>query len=281
MKKTLAIWFILLAIALSACQSPLFATPVATATQTQVIPTLFVPTPDCGSPTLVLGSSTLQLQNLAPAQDGSWTVPADTSDIAYWVQGTDTHPVFVLSPTPQNLVIMSSTSIGTTAKVTLSNCNSATYSLSAAQAGVLDIPALSGQSTEGITIFFQTDASGAGFVYTGELTEQQINTINTPAASDIQAEISLLGTTASADGTTITISVSIQNFGTTPITLSSGDVSLLNQDSTPLMMVSSEPALPKEIGSGATEALSLTFPRPVSPIATLKIFSAEYDIEGY
>lgn len=281
MKKTPTIWLILLIIVLSACQSPLFANPAPTATQTQVIPTLFVPTPDCGSPTLVLGSSTLQIQNLAPAQDGSGTIPVDTSGIAYWVQGTSTNLVFVLPPTPQNLVVMSSISVGNTAKVTLSNCNSTTYSLSAAQAGVLDVPALSDQSTEGITIFFQTDVSGAGFVYKGELTEQQINTINTPAASEVQAEISLLGTTASADGTTIKVDLSIQNFGTAAITLSASDVSLLNEDSTPLVMVSSEPALPKEISSGAIEAISLTFPRPVSPSATLKVFSAEYDIEGY
>lgn len=281
MKNNPSLWFILLAVSLSSCQSPFFAPPIPTVTPTQVFPTLVVPTPDCGSPTLVVGSSTLQIQNLTPAQDGSWSVPADTDGIAYWVERTDTHLIFVLSPMPQNLAVMSSTTVGTTAKVTLSNCNSTTYSLSAAQAGPLDIPAMSDQSTEGITIFFQTDASGAGFVYRGELTEQQINTINTPAASDIQAEISLLGTTTSADGTTIKISISIQNFGTTPITLSAADVSLLNEDSTPLVIVSSEPPLPKEIDSGATETISLTFPRPASPITTLKILSAEYDIEGY
>jgi hypothetical protein len=251
-------------------------------TPTQPFPTLFVPTPDCGLPTLLLGTSSFQIQNLTPAQDGSWIVPAHTSSIAYWVQGTDTNPVFVISPTPQNLTVMSTTSVGTTAKVTWKNCNSSTYNLSAPQAGSLDIPALlSDQSMEGVTVFFETDPSGAGFVYTGELTEQQISTINTPAPSDVQAEISLLETTISQDGASIQISISINNYGTSPITLSTNDVSVVQADSTPLTMISSKPALPKQIEAGKTETINLTFPKPNSPTATLKVFTVEYDIEGY
>ncbi len=255
---------------------------VTPATQTQPFPTLFVPTPDCGSPTLLLGTSAFQIQNLTPAQDGSWTVPSDTSNIAYCVQGTDTNSVFVLSPTPANLTVMSTVSVGSTAKVTLKNCNASTYNLLAGQAGSLDIPALSSdQSTQGITIFFQTDISGAGFVYKGELTEQQLSTINTPAAAGVQAEISLLETTASQDGGTIRIGVSVNNYGQAAFTISPSDVSLTPNNGAPLIIVSGEPSLPKEVARGATETLYFTFLRPTSPTATLKIFAVEYDIEGY
>jgi hypothetical protein len=256
---------------------------LASATPTQVFPTLFVPTPDCGSPTLVLGTSTFQIQTLAPEIDGSLTVSPDTSGIAYWVEGTDNNYVFVLSPTPDNLSIMSTITAGSTAKVTWKNCNSTTYTLSASQPGSFNGSALPDQSVDGITVFFQTDATGAGFVFNGELTEEQISTINTPAsgASDIQAEIGLLETTTSADGTTISIGVSIYNWGQSAFTLSTSDVSLTQQDGASLNMVSSEPALPKEIAAGTTETIHFTFPRPASPTATLKIFTVEYDIEGY
>ena len=256
---------------------------LAPSTETPVIPTMFIPTPDCGSPTLVLGIATFQIQNITPAADGSLPVPADTSGIAYWVDGTNINYVFVLSPTPDNLAIMSTITVGSTAKATWQNCNSTTYSLSAPQQGSLTVSTLPDQSIDGITVFFQTDASGAGFVFSGELSEQQLSTIPTPASgiSDIQAEISLLETTTSTDGTSIRVGVSILNYGIAPFTLSASDISLTQQDGTPLMMTSSEPPLPKEIGTGATETIYFTFPRPSSSTATLKILTIEYDLEGY
>ena len=252
-------------------------------TETPVIPTMFVPTPDCGAPTLVLGTATFQIQNITPAPDGSLTVPSDTSGIAYWVEGTNTNYVFVFSPTPDNLAIMSTITVGSTAKATWQNCNSTTYSLSAPQEGSLNVSTSPDQSVDGITVFFQTDVSGAGFVFNGEFTEEQISTIPTAASgvSEIQAEISLLETTTSADETTIRVGISIQNYGTSSFALSANEISLTQQDGTPLVMASSEPPLPKEIGAGATETIYFTFPRPSSPIATLKIFDIEYDLEGY
>jgi hypothetical protein len=264
---------------LSAIQTD--ATP--TSSFASIAPTLFVPTSDCGSPTLVLGTSTLQIQNLTPAANGSLTVPPDTSGIAYWVEGTDHNYVFLLSPTPENLSIMSTITVGSTAKATWKNCNSTTYSLSAPQPGSFNGSALPVQSVDGITIFFQTDASGAGVVFKGELTEEQIGTINTPASggSDVQAEIGLLETTTSADVTTISIGVSIYNWGQSAFTLSASDVSLTQPDGTVLVMKSSKPRLPEEIKPGETETIEFTFPHPSSQSATLKIFTVEYDIEGY
>src|SRR5215211_4927675 len=182
---------------LSGCQFLQNGQLLSSATETPVFPTLFVPTPDCGSPTLVLGSTTFQIQTLTPAADGSLSFPAGTPGTAYWVEGTDSNYVFVLGPTPENLAIMPTITVGTPAKLTWSNCNSTTYSLSAPQPGTFNSAELPDQSVDGITVFFQTDSSGAAFVFTGELTEEQISTFNTPVpgVTDIQAEISLLETT--------------------------------------------------------------------------------------
>ena len=252
-------------------------------TETPIIPTMFIPTPDCGSSTLVLGTATFQIQSITPAPDGSLKIPSDTSGIAYWVEGTNTNYIFVLSPTPDNLAIMSTITMGSTAKATWQNCNSTTYSLLAPQQGSLNISISSDQSVEGITVFFQTDVSGAGFVFSGELTEQQLSAIPTPAAgiSDIEAEVSLLETTTSSDRTSIRVGVSILNYGIAPFTLSASDISLTQQDGTPLVMISSEPPLPKEIDAGSTETIYFAFPRPASPTTALKILTIEYEIEGY
>ena len=255
----------------------------APATLTPPIPTIFVPTPDCGSPTLVIGSTTFQIQPLALAPDGVLTVPPDTSGIAYWVNGTNKNYAFVFSPTQDNIAFVATITAGSTVQAIWKNCNSTTYTLSAAQPSTFNGSALPDQSVDGITIFFPTDASGTGSIFTGELTEEQISTFNTPVAgaSDVQAEISLLETTASADRTTIRVSISIQNYGTTPLIFSASDVLLTQPDGAVLNMVSSEPPLPKEIAAGVTEPIFLTFPRPASPTTTLKIFTVEYDIEGY
>src|SRR5919108_1063832 len=92
---------VLIALAIFLFRGNIFQT-LAPSTDTPVIPTMFIPTPDCGSPTLVLSTSTFQIQNITPAPDGSLAVPSDTSGIAYWVEGTNTNYVFVLSPTPDN-----------------------------------------------------------------------------------------------------------------------------------------------------------------------------------
>jgi len=251
-------------------------------TETPVIPAMFVPTADCGLPTLVLGATTLQIQRIDPVADGSLSVPPDTTGIAYWVEGTDTNVVLVLSSTAENQALLSSLAAGSSAKVTLTNCNSTTYNLVAAEQSPASVSTLLDQSVSGITIFVQSDPSTASLVVRGELTEEQFSTINTPATgTEIQAEISLLETSISPDGTTIRVGISIQNYGASAFTLSGSDVSLTSQDGTALTMVNSEPALPKEIGPGATETIYFRFPHPASQTATIKILDIEYELEGY
>ena len=251
------------------------------ATQTQAIPTMFIPTPDCGTPTLVIGSTSYQIQTITPAVDGSLPVPADTAGIAYWVEGTNTNYVFLLSPTADNLALLSSLPAGTIAKATWKNCNSTSYSLLAPESGSITGSTLPDQSLNELTIFIQSDLSGNGLLVKGELTEEQISTFNTPSASEIQAEIGILEATTSSDGTTIRIGVSIYNWGRSAFTLSSSNISLTQQDGTTLTMISSEPPLPKEIKPTSTENFFLTFARPSSQAAILKIFTTESDIQGY
>ena len=248
---------------------------------TSIAPTIVVSTPDCSPPTLVLGTETFQIQIITPATDGSLTVPLDTSGIAYWVEGTSTNYAFVLSPTEENKALLSTLTAGSTATATWSNCDSTTYNLSAPQESSLSAAVAPDPSSQGIVVFFETDPSGTGFAFAGELTWQEITTFNTPSADEVQAEIGLLETTASADGRTVIVVVSIQNYGASAITLTAGDVALTQPDGAGLALESSQPRLPEKINVGNTKTIELTFPRPASPTAILRIFTIEYDLDGY
>ena len=297
------------------------ATPTSSpASLASVPPTVVIPATGCGSPTLVLGTTTFQIQNLAPSADGSLSVPADTSGIAYWIQVSNANPVFVLSPTLQNIAAMSSISVGSAAKVTWADCSSVTYSLSAPQAGSLDGSAFAGQPTE-ITVFFPTASSDSGFVFKGkQITEPALalnpptpvventlpaaenttvplivpsataesiiptstSSIPTPDYNEALAEIGVLDTSSSGlFGTNLKIEISVYNFGTLPFTLSESNVTLTQPDGKSLALKSSNPELPEEIQPGETKTIELNFEMPSSPTATLKILTVEYDIEGY
>jgi hypothetical protein len=110
---------------------------------------------------------------------------------------------------------------------------------------------------------------------------EEINTFDAPGASETKAEVRLLDTTALEDGNTISISVSIRNYGQTAFTLSPSNVLLTQPNGRPLALLRIEPRLPKMIKPGGTETFDFTFRRPASRTATLKVFTVEYVIEGY
>ena len=252
-----------------------------TLAQMAAAPTMLIPTPDCGIPALEIGSTTFQIQPIQPLPDGALIIPADGSPIAYWVNGTNINYVFGLNASQENLALISNLPPGSTAKATWSNCNSTSYTLFALEQNPVGISTLLDQSTEAITIFLPSDTLTANNIIRGELTEEQITGINTPSGANIQAEISLLETTASPDGTSVRIGVSIQNYGQSPFTLLAGDVSLKSTDDARLVMVASEPSLPKEIAAGVTETLYFTFQQPTSPTALFRILGVEYEVGGY
>ena len=240
----------------------------------------FFPGDDC-RPSLVLGSRSFEIRTLKPGSDGSLDIPRNQPERAYWVEGTQTNLVFGLSPVPENLSLVSSLKPEAAATVTWANCNTATYSLSAALQGLPEDASLLDQSSSQITIFIPADALSSGTVIQGELLEETITAFDTPDASALQTEISLLETATSPDGSTLTVGVSIYNYGQRAITLSTGDVSLTPEAASPLAPVRVEPPLPIEIEAGTTKTIYLTFLRPSTTTATLKVFTVEYELEGY
>jgi len=236
--------------------------------------------PPCDQSVLKIGESTYQIKSIETKKDGTLKIPSNTPDKAYWVDNTETNYVFALSPTENNLAFQNSLQADESASITWENCNTVTFKLSAPQADMPDHSILMDQSTSGITIFVQQEAA-KGFVIKGELADETIKTFNTPDASQVQAEISLLETTTSEDGQTIRIEISILNYGEVSFILTSNDISLTPENASALTVTGAEPSLPHEIKPGETSTIYLTFSRPSSQTATLKILAAEYEIEGY
>ena len=141
------------------------------AVSTEVIPTISVPTPDCGAPTLVIGATTFQIQPIQFSPDGALPIPTDGVGIAFWLDGADGNQLIALSPTPENISLESTIMAETTAKITLADCSSKTFSLSALEQNFINVSMLSNQLTSGLTIFFQTDTAGNGLIVRGELSE--------------------------------------------------------------------------------------------------------------
>ena len=143
---------------LTACSAPV---------QTMVAST----TTACAS-TLMLGSTTFQMETIQLAPDGSLPVLAKDSNHAYWIDGTDRVFIFILKSTPENLSLVSTITTGSIATATWSNCVSITYTLSAPQQGSFGITYLPDQTTSGAQIFLQPDSSGNGMVINGETVEE-------------------------------------------------------------------------------------------------------------
>jgi hypothetical protein len=198
------------------------------------------------------------------------------------VEGTNTNYVFVLSPTSNNLALQTALKTGDLVTIFWANCTTVSFAVSAIETGQLSDPAILDQSIPGMSVFVQADPSTAGFVVKGELPEETVDVLDTPRPdqSGILAEVSLLETSTSPDGT-IKVDISIRNYGQTAFTILPDNISLTPQDAAPVIMVSSKPRLPEEIKPGETKTIEFTFPRPSSQTATLKIFTVEYDIEGY
>lgn len=233
----------------------------------------------CGPATLRVAETTYEIQTVKPKSNGDLNIPANEPDHAFWVEGTTINQVFGLSPTVNNLALQSSLKTGAAIEVSWENCNTATYHISTMQAGVPENSSLLDQSTTQITLFVRADNPSTSFVAIAELTEETISVGNTPDASTLQAEISVLDIAESQDKQTVEIEVSIVNYGSS-FTLTTEDI-LLVSENVELKLSSSEPALPYEIKPAQTASFKMTFPHPTSHTATLQILGIAYEVTGY
>jgi hypothetical protein len=242
-------------------------TPQATPVPWTPVPT---PLPPCGDPTLALGSVRFRVQPLARAADGSIAVPPDTSGIAYLVQNTETHSVFALSPTAHNLRLQDSVRVSDQAVITWGDCSTDAYEIQAVETSVPALASLLNQSTGGLTAFVEAGAPGQGVLVKAGPPGAGA-TPEPGGEGGAQADVLADDPVFSADGQSVTLGVTITNWGSASIAITLGDVSLILEDDSSVAPTDTEPALPLTIQPGASATLRSSFPKPPGSSATLKI----------
>jgi hypothetical protein len=242
-----------------------------------------VQAPSCDGASLQIGSDTWQVESAWRASDGSINVPGDTSGTAYWVQDPQNIYIFALSPTQANLDLFSSLQDGEMALLTTRDCDSVTFRLSAPQPGEPGSEVLVNQPPSGIIIYIPHSSLALGTYTSGILSDVTITSLaeSDPAPVDPQVDISLLNVSTPTYGIHIQVVVTLLNTGTTPITVSNSDFTLIPSGVPPLELIQSYPSLPARLNPDQVVTLNLVFPRPSTPTATLKIFSTNYNLNGY
>lgn len=249
--------------------------------QGAVLPAPTFQPPECGSAKLTLGGVEFAIQPITAPADGSPLISPDLPGVAYWLEGTETHPVFSLGPTSENLALVSALQAGQQASLQWANCNAASYTLLAPGPGLSWETAVHDPAAAGIFIFIPSGGTTMGLTVRGELAEEVLSAIAAPSpgSGEVQAEISLLETALSADGQTLQVELAIYNYGGETFRIAVVDISLAAAGSQPVAPVRSKPFLPERVTPGETKNFRLTFPRPASSPATLRVFQVEYELE--
>lgn len=234
-----------------------------------------IPTPQCIEPTLTLGATTFHVKSI-PSDLGSYpSIPQDTADAAYWLEGTTINYVFALSPTSNNLILNTTLKAGDLAVINWADCSKDDYvvksidTLSPSDLNILD------QTTGGITVYVRTDSSS--LVIRGE--HPIIQSAETPLPTDvnaIQLDIQFSDLTP-PDNSSVKIGLNITNKGTQTVTLTNNDISLTAENGSEVFPLAVEPALPQDIQPNGTITLAVTFPKPGTNSAVLRILDTTVD----
>jgi hypothetical protein len=238
-------------------------------------PTRVVPTPICIEPTLTLGATTFHVKSIPGDLSSYPSIPQDTPDAAYWLEGTTINYVFALSPTNNNLVLNTTLNAGDPVVINWADCSKDEYvvkSIDTVAPGDLNI---FDQTTGGVTVYVRTDSSS--LVIRGE--HPIIQSAETPLATDanaIQIDIQFSDLTP-PDNTSVKIGLNITNKGTQTVTLTNNDISLTAENGPQVFPLAVEPALPLEIQPGGNVSIAVTFPKPQANSAVLRILDATFD----
>jgi hypothetical protein len=256
------------------------ATVVASATATAA-PTL-VPTPippPCGQPVLTLGAAKFRVETLARAADGSLAVPPDKPGVAYWVEGTNAHYVFALSPTAGNLALNGSLERGDAAKIAWGDCSTEDFVVTAIASGKPDLAKLFDQSAGGLSVAILPAAAEQSLLITaGRPPVQGAATPEPTEVNALNAELSFLSQQTSADGKSLVMNIALKNKDSKPLTVTAKDISLGVENAAPAAPLSVEPSLPQTIAAGASQTFLITFPKPAGNTAVFKLLSFSTDI---
>jgi hypothetical protein len=101
-----------------------------------------------------------------------------------------------------------------------------------------------------------------------------------PGRGEIEAEITFLGKQVAAS--TITVTISIYNYGSNAYTIYMADANLVSPNQEAILPLIANPSLPYQIGSRGTQSFSFTFPNPGGRGIVFQIFEVvEFDLDDF
>jgi hypothetical protein len=236
------------------------------------------PTPPCVQPKLQLGQSTFPVEVKARPVDGALPVLAGKPEVAYWLDGTSAPYVFALDPTMATLALTTSLAAGDAANILWGDCSRDEFQVTRFDSGLPDD--LTKLDHSGVAILVLAGQASKGFViFAGRPQAPTAAPGATEESTPLPVDITFLHTTRSADGKTLNVGITIQNRGSTPLSLVPGDIALVPENGQDVAPIAVVPALPLEIGPGASKALEITFPN--APGATVVFRLKTLTVELY
>jgi len=241
-------------------------------------PTVPAPTPPCVQPRLQLGRSTFPVAVEASPANGALPALTGKPGVVSWLDGTSAPYVFALDPTTETLALSTNLAAGDAVAILWGDCSRDDFQVSGLVAG---LPGdLNQLNHSGVAALVLESQGNKGFMV---LAARPVAPTETPVAgateepTPLPVDISFAHTTRSADGKTLSVGISVQNRGSTPLTLAPGDIALVDENGQDVAPASVAPALPVTIGAGASQALEITFPNPkgASVVFRLKSFTVE------
>jgi hypothetical protein len=302
----------LVEVAAAATRTPL---PTATITPSptteptppeRIVPTetLAAVAPECEQGYLFAAGRVFEIELLAPMADGSLRLPQGTPEAAYYVDGGTPQNsaggyAFFLNDTPENQALLDSSQAGSPVSILWRGCILEESTLLGIRQATAEGPPAFDPASPGVTLYLVSGGPAAlPLPPTPTIPSQPASTstpvpqptsiaqpTNTPAPTipppqgTIEAEIGFENKQVSAS--TITLTISVYNYGPNPFTLYSTDVLLVTPGGSRVALGSSVPALPSQFPSGASQTFSFSFPNPGGSGIVFQIFNVEFDLDDF
>jgi hypothetical protein len=100
-----------------------------------------------------------------------------------------------------------------------------------------------------------------------------------PSAGEVEAEIGFQD--KQVTDASITLIISVYNYGDRAFSVSLADVHLLPPNQGPVSPSSVDPALPYQVAAGATRDFTFTFPNPGGSGIVFQLFSVEFNLDDF
>ncbi len=236
-------------------------------------------TPQCVQPTLTLGPNTYTVDVVNLSTPGVLPTPSGAAGTAWWVSGTYSPFIFILTPPLGSPDLQATLIPGDPMVVQWADCGREEFVYTELQVGTIDSQALLAQNSTGIAVVVRLLGNSGSYLLRGQRPEL-INPATPEPTSEnaVTVDITFDATSFSADGKQLTTRLTITNRGSQAITITNNDLSLTPENGAPEAPLQVVPGLSQELQPGASLPLVITFTNPGGHVATLRVLDITVDL---